>query len=405
MPCEVVGVDIMRAKSRLMGLLVAVPYLGPTLVAPLGVPFLPAFAVAWFVLPALYITWSWVYAKRDVPVFVSHDGVTVDGKLLVPRTSLVGALVEPGASGVGDPDLVRRILHGRARSRGRSSVVLRGRGWTERVMFVRSVEDGRAIVEALGFDAKATVATFDGSSALVATPARKAIALGFVTSLVFAVGWAGLSAPPSPNVLFAALGVMTLGVLAAMWPSRITVGTDAVIIRWLRWTKAIDLTTVLGVESVSPTAGTVRLALRNGGHVDVPTTLVHRVAERIEQARATRISRDNALHAALPLARGARTITDWVARLRRVERSFRDAALPADRLWSTVEDASVEPSTRVAAAVALAPTLGEGGRSRLRVAAQSSATPKLRVALTAVVDGDDDTLEDALGGLEDQRAR
>ncbi len=397
--------DITRAKSRLAGLLVVVPWLVPTVAGALGTPVLPALVASWIVFPTLYVAWSWVYAERDVTIVASHEGVTVDGKLLVPRTAISSAFVEPGASGVGDPDLVRRILHGRARSRGRSSVVLRGRGRTERVMFVRSVEDGRTIVAALGFDPRMTVATFRGSSGLVATSTRAGVALALLAGLVFGVAWAALGASPSPNTLSVAIGAFAISTLVMMWPSRITVGTDAVVIRWLRWTKVIDLARVVGVERMSANTDWVRLALRDGGHVDVPTPHARRVAERIEQACATRISRSDALHAALPLARGARTIADWVARLRHVEQSFRDAALPPDRLWSTVEDTSVEPSTRVAAAVALTPTLDADGRSRLRVAAQSSATPKLRVALTAIVDGDDNALEDALGRLEERRAR
>jgi hypothetical protein len=405
MPCAVDGVDIMRTQSRLSGLFVVVPWLAPMFGMRLGAAFFPTLVVSWIVFPILNIAWSWVYARRGVTVVASNDGVAVDGKLLVPRAAIVSALVEPGASSVGDPDLVRRILHGRARSRGRTGVVLRGRGGTERTMFVRNIEDGRAIVAALGFDPKATVATFGGLSALVATPTRMAVAFGLIIGLVVGLGWAGLSASPSPSAMILAIGALALTLLAASWPSRITIGTDAIVIRWLRWTKVIDLATVLGPLHMSATTGSVRLALRDGGHVGVPTPHVRQVAERIEQARAMRISRDDALHAALPLARGERTIADWVARLRRVERSFRDAALPPDRLWSTVEDTSVEPSMRVAAAVALTPTLDTDGRSRLRVVAQSSATPKLRVALTAVVDGDDDLLEEALERLEERHAR
>jgi hypothetical protein len=79
---------------------------------------------------------------------------------------------------------------------------------------------------------------------------------------------------------------------------------------------------------------------------------------------------------------------------------FREAEVSADDLWRTLEDGAADPEARAGAAVALGPTLGEGDRARLRVAARVVAAPRLRVALEAVADGDEARVEEALAEIE-----
>jgi hypothetical protein len=67
-----------------------------------------------------------------------------------------------------------------------------------------------------------------------------------------------------------------------------------------------------------------------------------------------------------------------------------------DRLWSVLEDGASAPAHRAAAAVALSPHLDDAGRQRVRIAAQATATPKLRVALEAAAEDDDVRLIEAL---------
>lgn len=77
----------------------------------------------------------------------------------------------------------------------------------------------------------------------------------------------------------------------------------------------------------------------------------------------------------------------------------------ADARAPLVEGASTDASTRVAAAIALAPTLDDDGRARVRVAASASASPKLRVALEAVAKDDNDAVVEALAETESDRER
>ncbi|HZU83716.1 MAG TPA: hypothetical protein VE987_12400, partial [Polyangiaceae bacterium] len=58
------------------------------------------------------------------------------------------------------------------------------------------------------------------------------------------------------------------------------------------------------------------------------------------------------------------------------------AALPSERLWRVVEDSSADRTARAGAALALTRSLDDTGRERLRVAAESCAEPRLRVALS-----------------------
>ena len=79
------------------------------------------------------------------------------------------------------------------------------------------------------------------------------------------------------------------------------------------------------------------------------------------------------------------------------EGSYRDRAMPAiEELWKMVEDPACAPDRRVAAATTLRGALDDDGRTRLRVAAEATAAPRVRIALTAAAEDDDDKLAQAL---------
>ena len=93
------------------------------------------------------------------------------------------------------------------------------------------------------------------------------------------------------------------------------------------------------------------------------------------------------------LARAGRGTLDWVRGLRALgegQGGYRGIGLTPDHLWRIAEDASAPRESRVGAALALRSTLDDEGRRRLRVAAESSASPKVRVALEATADEVDD---------------
>jgi hypothetical protein len=104
---------------------------------------------------------------------------------------------------------------------------------------------------------------------------------------------------------------------------------------------------------------------------------------------------------------GGRT-RDWVREMRDLIRpvdGFRTASVPVDRLWQVVLDPRVDREARTGAALALAPTLADEGRARLRAVADGCAEPRLRIALvTAATEAgaNDDTVAEALDALESE---
>jgi hypothetical protein len=77
-----------------------------------------------------------------------------------------------------------------------------------------------------------------------------------------------------------------------------------------------------------------------------------------------------------------------------------------DRLWRVLDSGAASDADRAAAAVALAAEDSEPDRQRIRIVAESTANPALRMLLTqAAEEGDDDgqAMAEALAALEDAR--
>jgi hypothetical protein len=92
------------------------------------------------------------------------------------------------------------------------------------------------------------------------------------------------------------------------------------------------------------------------------------------------------------------------ALIRPVE-GFRTASVPVERLWQVVLDPRADREARTGAALALAPTLPDEDRARLRAVADGCAEPRLRIALvTAAIEAraPDETLAEALDALESE---
>jgi hypothetical protein len=86
-----------------------------------------------------------------------------------------------------------------------------------------------------------------------------------------------------------------------------------------------------------------------------------------------------------------------------IDGSYRASTLPRDRLWALVEDDAVEHATRSRAAAALSGSLASPERERLRIAADATVGPKLRVALAAVQAEDDALLAEQLEELPEAK--
>lgn len=186
------------------------------------------------------------------------------------------------------------------------------------------------------------------------------------------------------------------------------VGSDGVWVReFLIMRRFIPFREIVSVERVDRE---ITIVLADGSRVEANhgkareedgANLVARVQAGIDAARAA------PQHAADSVARNGRSIAEWIATAsKRNERSanYRAQVVPPDELWRIVEDASANPTQRAGAALALRADLDDEGKARLRIAADTCAEQKLRVALTSMVTSTDDELAEALEPLEDAPA-
>ncbi len=358
-------------------------------------------------------------AKTTSVVRATAVGLEVNGSVVVKASDITSAVVRP-AAGAG---AFLRVTRG-----GLSGPL---------DVWVPRVEDARALVEALGFGAaqKASELLLGAISPESMMSRVRGTWLGGAVMVVTVILGAILARTLGPGVGAAAFGAGLLFHFAMLlrWvrPGRIVIGADGVLIRWLRHRELIRLADVTGAEVVrGETWSTfvpilVRIHLRGGGHRDVvaqagrssafgtqtEAAWVHAstIAERINEAVRARAQGEVPLRVALvedSLARAGREIPEWVASLRKLQdhvASFREHASTGhvlESLWSVLEDNAAPQEKRAAAAVALAPHLDDGGRERVRVAARAVAAPKLRIALEAAAERDDDDLVEALAEVE-----
>ncbi len=105
------------------------------------------------------------------------------------------------------------------------------------------------------------------------------------------------------------------------------------------------------------------------------------------------------------IARGERTFPEWVEALRRLGSgagaAYRGLPVDLEALSRVLAEPLVRPSTRAAAAVALAAAGDQSAGKKLRIAAANVADPRLRIALEKVADeAKDAAVVEALEALE-----
>ena len=290
---------------------------------------------------------------------------------------------------------------------------------------VTDVADGRDILRALGLGASQIIATFVGRSRLL--PSR-GMRVGWLVGagIVFALAGFLLTSMAALKALLLMPMIFPL-IMLGFWPSRVDVGTDGVLVRWLGARKFVPYDEV---DRVEPTDTGVRLILEGGDRfVDLPVGPMQTrrperplevqlrnerdaLIERIKSAMiAPAVDAPAAQLEPSMLARGGRTPSDWLASLRSMvakrEGRMRAAPVLDDQLWALLSDPSTSPSARAGAAVVLASHSDEGTREKLRIAAQSIASPKLRIVLETAAEGEERELElvRALDEVPDERAR
>jgi hypothetical protein len=344
----------------------------------------------------------------------------------------VRARVEGKRLYVGARLLVGAIRTGRVIPSARDGVFVRLREGSEfgvHDLRVDSIEEGRALLAALGVDPRRSVSKFRvraPSLAQYVTRTRLAwiSAAAFIASLLAlpSFGWAG-----ALLLLLVSFLAFCVFALSLTIDGEATVGRDGIAVRWLWARRFLPLADVAEARAEASltwigsrrwrillcdaSGATLReLFVATQGRSVVRTEadaeLEDRVAaltERIRDAIATRGAPTTVTAEALD--RGTRTTTEWLTGLRALrerQETFRDGAPPdAEALFALIEDPTVPPSRRVAAAIGLgAPAQGEV--RRLRVAAKAAASPRLRLALEAVASGKDGWLEKAIEAVEEE---
>lgn len=289
---------------------------------------------------------------------------------------------------------------------------------------VKSAEDARRLLSSLGFDADQSVAAFRtmsqsfSSIARVIATAMGTLMGGSVVMLVLGLIAGAIGGEGAMSAAMAGGWMLTLLTMFTLMfaPSRIEVGADGVLIRWLGRQRFVSHGDVEDVQQIVAGLGRsrrlqVQVKLRSGEVVRIPVThprwddgRTAALATRILEAREVYRrggAEDNAF-----LMRGDRPHLGWVSALRTRELvGHRDRALPKDRLWRVIEDAAAKPLERAAAAIALGKELAEPERARLARAAKASAVPKLRVVLENVADAEDDELAEQLMALEGEKRK
>jgi hypothetical protein len=256
--------------------------------------------------------------------------------------------------------------------------------------------------------------TFKAQSRVYGTPVRAAAAQigGVIAAAVI-----GMLIPVAPSMAIATAAFVAIYVLLAfLFPSRISVGSDGVLLEWLGRRTFFPRAELRRARvEMSRFVSMTALVLEREDAPDVEivmsesAAMAHLVNEMLhdeeDSATADSLPREAVL---VHLTRTAGATRDWLRVLRErgfAETSHRIAAVPSEALLRVVEDGAARPLDRTAAAVALTGNeVDESIRARIRVAVETVVEPKLRVALTRSLETDDDMalLEEAVDDLTDR---
>jgi hypothetical protein len=196
-------------------------------------------------------------------------------------------------------------------------------------------------------------------------------------------------------------------VAAWLWSSTdVVVGRDGIRLRHF-FTRFIPHEDIDRVE-IATHDDRLRVILRDGRAVPthpIATGQIERMRALAGYVqRAMTLEEGPSVAAIQMLDRGDEDLSDWRRRLRDlfdVEPGYRGPRLNRSDAAAVIDDPGRSAERRLGAALALveAGLLDDGGRRRLRVAAEASANPKLRVAFERLAEGqvEDAAIEEALG--------
>jgi hypothetical protein len=231
-------------------------------------------------------------------------------------------------------------------------------------------------------------ALYVGRTRVVERQRAALVALLFASAVVWALL---VFVPHFPIWLLAiplALGLVMQGVAV-----RIYVGEDGVLVKWFgsRFVAYRDLVDVRldGRDVVIRTKDGRSLILPVGAPVPISDAERRRTKDLL-LLLSSRIFRAEEPEGAgdfeRRLQRSGRDAKAWSDELASLSNgsAYRQVAASPEILWRVLENTSAPEDARVGAALALRPSLDEESRRRVRVAAETSASPRVSVALDTI---------------------
>lgn len=385
------SVFVFRRNLYLLGSLLLVALTGMVLMRTPGFSLLGLFMTMWGLPVATYVAAQNPYKLRTARVLDADEkGISLNDKVVIERSNIVAGYVQPSLG----------IVCFNLRSGGDFQVE------------VANVATANELLSVLGLDAGTATATFATSSYLSAS---RVGSLPRWAVLAFVLFFAGFFPPLNLISLCLAAVLMVL----ALWPSKVTVGPDGILLTWLGLRRFYPFSRTRSVLQRGALSTRTVLTLADGGEVHlIARENASRDEERHAQHGALRLRIEGALDAyrrrapevdpTSLLAAGGRSAAEWMQSVRAmnaVSGGYRQSALSPEQMWRVVQDPTASPSTRAGAAIALSPSLDEAGRGELLRAAEACAHPRVRVALTSLATGEpEEALLHALEPLAEEEA-
>ncbi len=307
--------------------------------------------------------------KRARRVRADGAGLHVDGALAVARRDIQGVLVS-------EVDEGSTVVH-----------LETGRPFRSCSVFTTSRAQADAIVGALGLGHP------DDLVRIRALPPW-AVHIRWLTLLLTTSPWFLFNVvrfvPPWGVLVLA--GLYALIALPLVMPQVVEVAADGVLVRWLGSARFFPFRAIEHVEGSSlgvvlrafGRTHDIRLTQNDGARDVERDALLSRIEAGIERHREVERGHEEAL-----LARGGRSVAEWLAAMRALGMQdaggYRLAAIPRERLWEILEDPTSDSSARAGAAIALDAKADDlDTRARLAAVAARTAAPSLRVAIEAL---------------------
>jgi hypothetical protein len=287
------------------------------------------------------------------------------------------------------------------------AVEIRTRGRNLHRIFVADVATGHALVDALGCapGGKSVRLEMARGARRLLHPllALGATMLAFLV-LVFTLFVGDLVVRTMPRGAF--VGFLFCVVAAVIYellkkgrsPPVVTIGSDGIEVQRGFQTKRVRREEIVRV-GYDREEGALVVLRRGARSVVVAGAFLDRALLEVAAAEYERRLATTTQHPrAASFERAARGIAEWKTGLRAtLDAGYRAAGVTVDDATSVLQSASASPEQRVGAALALR-VAGEPPE-RIRVAAESVVDPKLRVAIEAIAEDEDDRLERTLKTL------